>query len=98
MTDLEFKNIGILDVKGVDYRCILWGISKKEAVNVLDNSGLEDKGVLKMDFGADKMPVQAIKEGAFGGAYFGDVYSGVDGKCNRKSWKEFDQLKDIDQK
>ena len=46
MTDLELKNIGILNVKGVDYRCISWGISKKEAVNVLDNSVLEDKGVL----------------------------------------------------
>ena len=46
-----------------------------------------------MDFGADKMLVEAIKEGAFGG-----IYSGVNGKCNRKSWKEFDQLKDIDQK
>ena len=51
-----------------------------------------------MDFGGDKMPVEAIKEGVFGGIYFRDVYSGVKGKCNRKSWKEFDQLKDIDQK
>ena len=33
----------ILDV---DYRCILWGISRDEAVNRLNNSALEDKGVL----------------------------------------------------
>ena len=36
----------ILNVKGVDFRCILWGISKNEAVNRLNNFVLEDKGVL----------------------------------------------------
>ena len=51
-----------------------------------------------MDFGANKMPVQVTKEGAFGGTYFRDIYSGVTGKWYKKSWKEFDQLKDIDQK
>ena len=28
MTANELKNIAILNVKGVDYRCILWCISK----------------------------------------------------------------------
>ena len=42
----ELKNIAILNVKGVTYRCILWNISKDEAVNSLNNSALEDKGVL----------------------------------------------------
>ena len=42
----EFKNIAILNAKGVDYRCILQGISRDEAVNRLNNSVLEDKGVL----------------------------------------------------
>ena len=51
-----------------------------------------------MDFGANKTPVEVIKEGAFGGTYFRDIYSGVTGKWYKKSWKEFDQLKDIDQK
>ena len=46
MTAYELKNIAILTVKGVDYRCILWGISKNEAVNRSNNSVLEDKGVL----------------------------------------------------
>ena len=46
MTAYELKNIAILNIKGVDYRCILWGISKNEAVNRLNNSVLEDKGVL----------------------------------------------------
>ena len=36
----------ILTVKGVGYKCILWGISKYEAVNILNNSVLEDKGFL----------------------------------------------------
>ena len=40
------KNIAILNVKNVDFRCILWGISRDEAVNRLNNSVLEDKGVL----------------------------------------------------
>ena len=48
-----------------------------------------------MGFGAIKTPVEVIKESAFGGTYFGDIYSGV----NRKRYKkEFDQFKDIDQK
>ena len=42
----ELKNITILNAKGVDYRCILWGISRNDAVNRLNNSVLEDKGVL----------------------------------------------------
>ena len=46
MMAYELKNIAILNAKGVDYRCILWGISKNEAVNIVINSVLEDKGVL----------------------------------------------------
>ena len=46
MMAYELKNIEILNTKGVDYRCILWGISRDEAVNRLNNSVLEDKGVL----------------------------------------------------
>ena len=59
---------------------------------------VEDKGVLWMDFGATKTPVEVIKEGAFGGTYFRDIYSGVNDKWYRKSRKEFDELKDIGQK
>ena len=51
-----------------------------------------------MDFGANKTPVEVIIESVFGGVYFRDIYSGINGKQYRKSWKEFDQLKDIDQK
>ena len=42
----ELKNIAMLNIKVVDYRCILWSISTDEAVNRLNNSVLEDKGVL----------------------------------------------------
>ena len=50
-----------------------------------------------MDFGANKTPVEIIREGAFGGTYFRDIYSGINGKWYKKTWKEFDQLKDINQ-
>ena len=45
MTAYELKKIATLNVKGVDYRCILWGISRIEDMNILNNSVLEDKGV-----------------------------------------------------
>ena len=37
MIAYEPKNIAILYVKGVDFRCILWGISRDEGVNRLNN-------------------------------------------------------------
>ena len=46
MTANELKNIAILNIKDIDFRCILQGISWDEAVNRLNNSVLEDKGVL----------------------------------------------------
>ena len=48
MTAYELKNIAILNVIGVDYRCISWGIRKNETVSILINSVLEYKGVLYM--------------------------------------------------
>ena len=44
MTAYELRNIVIFNVKRVDIRCILSGISRDEAVNRLNNSMLEDKG------------------------------------------------------
>ena len=32
-----------------------------------------------MEFGANKTPNGVVKEGAFGGTYFRDIYSGVTG-------------------
>ena len=51
-----------------------------------------------MDLGANKTAIDVIEEGAFGGIYFRDIYSGVNRKWYKMSWKEFDLLKDIDQK
>ena len=46
MTANELKNIAILNVKGVDLRCILWGISRYKAVHRLKKFVLEDRGML----------------------------------------------------
>ena len=32
-----------------------------------------------MDFGANETPVEVIKDGAFRGTYFRDIYSGING-------------------
>ena len=42
MTAYELKSIPILNVKVVDFRCILWVVSRDEAVNRLNNSVLND--------------------------------------------------------
>ena len=39
----ELENIAILDAKSVDYRCILWNITKIDASNRLNNSKFDDK-------------------------------------------------------
>ena len=44
MTVYEFKNIAILNVKSVNYRCDLWNIIRNDVVNRLYNSKLDDKG------------------------------------------------------
>ena len=46
MTAYELKNIAILNVKGIDFRCILRGISRNEGLRRLNNSVLENNGVL----------------------------------------------------
>ena len=40
-----------------------------------------------MDFVANKTPIEAIREDAFGGTYFRDIYSDINRKWYRKSWK-----------
>ena len=46
MTGYELRSNEILNVKGVEFKCALWGISRDETVNRLDNSVLENKSVL----------------------------------------------------
>ena len=53
---------------------------------------------MNMDFGSNKTPVEVIKEGGFGRTYFGDIYSGANFKWYKKTWKEFGELKNTDQK
>ena len=42
----SLENIAILSAKGATFRYILWGISRNEGLRRLNNSVLEDKGVL----------------------------------------------------
>ena len=42
----DVENIAILNVKGVDYRCVLWNITRNDAVNRLNNFKLDNKGLL----------------------------------------------------
>ena len=51
-----------------------------------------------MDSSPNKTPIEVIREGTFGGTYFRDIYSGINGKWYKNSWKEFTQLKNIDAK
>ena len=44
-----------------------------------------------MLFKPNKTPIEIIKEGAFGGTYFRDIYSNINGKWYQNSWKEFDK-------
>ena len=38
-----------------------------------------------MDFDANKTPIEVIREGAFGGTYFRDIYSSVTKKCYKNN-------------
>ena len=42
----NISNIVIITVKNVDYRCIIYNISKSEAINLLKNCVLEDCGCI----------------------------------------------------
>ena len=48
-----------------------------------------------MDFSQNKTAIEIIKEGAFGGTYFRDVYSNINKKWYKSLWKEFVHLKNI---
>ena len=44
----DLQNIATLNVKGVDYRCVLWNITRNDVINRLNNSKLDDKGILSI--------------------------------------------------
>ena len=54
--------------------------------------------IVNVSFNPNKTPIEIIKEGAFGGTYFRDIYSGINEKWSKNSWKGFHQLKNIDTK
>ena len=51
-----------------------------------------------MNFSPNKTPIELIREGVFGCTYVREIYSGINEDWYRNSWKEFDQLKNIDAK
>ena len=51
-----------------------------------------------MDFGGNKTPFEIIRESAFAGTYFKNIYSSVNEKWYKKSWKECGQFENIDKR
>ena len=47
MLCVNISNIAITTNRNVDYRCIIHNISKSEAINLLKNSVLEDRGYIE---------------------------------------------------
>ena len=46
MMAYESKSLVILNGKGVDYMCVLWNITRNDAINMLGNFKSDDKGML----------------------------------------------------
>ena len=46
MVVYDLKNFMILNIKGVDYRCYVFNMSRRDAISLLNNSWLDYKGVL----------------------------------------------------
>ena len=44
MMAYKFENLAILNIKGIDYRCVIWNMSKSDAINKLNKSELDVKG------------------------------------------------------
>ena len=47
MLCIDISDIALMTVKNVDYRCIIHNISKSEAINLLENSVLENRGYIE---------------------------------------------------
>ena len=43
---MSFNDVAIVSIKGRDYRIHFWYMSKSDAINLLNNSVLDNKGVL----------------------------------------------------
>ena len=44
MMSPDINNVAITTIKGVDYRCIIYGVSKFDAIHLLKNSVLNAHG------------------------------------------------------
>ena len=42
----DLNDYMILNIKGIDYRCCVFNMSKNDAMNLLNNSMLDNKGIL----------------------------------------------------
>ena len=42
----KLQSITILNVKGIGYGCVMWNLSRNDAISRLNNSTLDDKGSL----------------------------------------------------
>ena len=58
MMAYDLENIAILNVKDIGYRCVMWSMTRNDAIDMLNNSRLDDKGSLWIWFGANKRPVK----------------------------------------
>ena len=47
MLSVNISDVVIITVKNVDYRCIIYDISKSEAINLLKSAVLEDRGYIQ---------------------------------------------------
>ena len=42
----DLEDFMILSIKGVDYRCFVFNMSKNDRIKLLNNSALDNKGIL----------------------------------------------------
>ena len=47
MQCVNVSDIAIVTVEGIDYRCIIYGISKSDAINLLEYSVFHDRGYIQ---------------------------------------------------
>ena len=75
MKAVSINNFAVIYSKGNAYRVNFAFISLGEVNKLMNNSNLNNKGSVIIDFGTNKSP-----EGSFGGTYFKDIYSSVNDK------------------
>ena len=42
---MSFNDVAVVSIKGSDYRIHFWCMTKNDAINLLNNSWLDNKGV-----------------------------------------------------